>query len=1010
VRRLTAALAALVLAGCAAGSGPSPRALGPAAPASGPGAERPTLAQGERWIRDDGVWDLVRVESDRYVFSRGPGYEIVLSHDFALTRYAQPSSALEFTPAPRIPWPLRVGLKGGATGTLRLPFRSAEPANISWEVQDLEDVEVPAGKFRAFRMHYRITTIEGTNFGRQTWASSIGPRTVFLTLWYAPEIRQLVKADSSEWQLRFNVVAVDPQESAPLAIALREPEDQTRVTRPDELKLVGSIGGGAGVERAVVTLNGEPVKTLKGPGGRRSLLLDVPLNLREGQNVLLVTATDPGGTSSQAARTVFYYAPLPLTFPPPGQALRTGAEVIVISGAVEHASPIQMITVSRNGLASHTDYLVNDLKRAPFERQLTLQPGKNMIGVRAHLNDRTDILEEREITYDPSLPWKTALLTPEATAIVSAPPPVVAAPPKPAPAPVVTPPAPVPPPAPPVVAAPKPTPPVTPPAPPVVAAPTPKPAPPVVATPPPAPPVVAPPTPVAPAPPKPVAPAPAAPTPAIVASVPPPPVTPAPAPVPAVVVTPPAPAPLVVALSSPKDQARLEHDTVGLAGLVSGGKGVTRVLVALNGVEVEKREERAPQRAVALSLPIRLREGQNTLVVTATEADGTVSQEVRTLHFERLIPLTIAFRYPSDQSRVGEAGSIAAAVVTSSKGVARVSVTLNGKEIHQQAERAPQKSMLVTAPLTLQEGINTVAVTAVDADGVVRQEIRTVSLERPRAAVAPPPAAPATPGSDRWAVVIGVGDYESRGIPRLKYSVADAEAMYQTLIGPGGFKKEHVLLLTDKTERKPTFRNLKWALGTFLARSAKKDDTVLIFYAGHGAPETDPRGLERDGLAKYLIPSDADPDDLYSTAFPMDELQTIFGRIEAERVVAFLDACYSGAAGGRTFSAKRTRAGSVDEIFLERLTRSKGRAIVTASRPAEVSIELPELGHGIFTYYLVQGLKGAADLNRDGIVSLQELYEYLEQQVSAKSRAVGGNQHPVMKGEMEGVLPLVRVR
>jgi uncharacterized caspase-like protein len=142
----------------------------------------------------------------------------------------------------------------------------------------------------------------------------------------------------------------------------------------------------------------------------------------------------------------------------------------------------------------------------------------------------------------------------------------------------------------------------------------------------------------------------------------------------------------------------------------------------------------------------------------------------------------------------------------------------------------------------------------------------------------------------------------------------------------------------------------------------------------------------------------------------MDELQTVFGRIEAERVVAFLDACYSGAAGGRTFAARKTRATNVDDLFLERLTRSKGRAIVTASRPSEVSIELPELGHGIFSYYLVKALQGAADLNRDGIVSLQELYEYVEQQVVRKSRAVGGNQHPVLKGELEGVLPLVRVR
>jgi uncharacterized caspase-like protein len=259
-------------------------------------------------------------------------------------------------------------------------------------------------------------------------------------------------------------------------------------------------------------------------------------------------------------------------------------------------------------------------------------------------------------------------------------------------------------------------------------------------------------------------------------------------------------------------------------------------------------------------------------------------------------------------------------------------------------------------------------------------------------------------------VIIGVGDYENRDVAKLRYAARDAEAVYQVLTGPGGFKTEHVLLLTDRTERRPTLRNIRWALGTLLARSARKEDTVVIFFAGHGAPEVDPRGVERDGLAKYLAPIDVDPDDLFSSALAMDDIQTIFSRIEAERVVVFIDACYSGAAGGRTFSSTKTRSAGVDDLFLERLTRSKGRAIVTASRPSEVSIELSALEHGIFTYYLVEGLKGAADANRDGIVSLQELYEYVEQEVTARARSVGGNQHPMMKGELEGPLPLVRIR
>jgi hypothetical protein len=367
-------------------------------------------------------------------------------------------------------------------------------------------------------------------------------------------------------------------------------------------------------------------------------------------------------------------------------------------------------------------------------------------------------------------------------------------------------------------------------------------------------------------------------------------------------------------------------------------------------------------------------------------------------------PLRVEVRYPDDRARVTDAASVVAAVVNGGRGVTRVSVTLNGAEVFQRSEPAP--SVVVSAPVTLREGANAIVVSATGADGSVRHEVRTVILER--AAAAPAPTPPPAPTGDRWAVVVGIGRYDHRGIPPLRFAVSDAEAIHETLLA-SGFRPEQVVLLTDKTERKPTYRNLKWALGTFLPRSARREDTVLIFFAGHGAPETDQRGVERDGLAKYLIPIDADADDLYSTALPMDELQTIFARIEAERVIAFVDACYSGAAGGRTFASKRTRAGAVDDLFLERLTRSKGRAIVTASRPAEVSMELPELGHGIFTYFLVRGLRGGADLNRDGIVSLQELYEYVEQQVTRKSRSVGGNQHPMMKGELEGVLPLVKL-
>lgn len=783
-----------------------------------PRAERPTYSVGDRWILRHGVYDLIRIENDLYIFIAEGGREYRLTKDLAVAKVVGGyGSVMEFDPPPRLTWPLVVGNSGSTISFWHTPSNPiGRRAFIDWKVVAFEDVQVAAGVFKAFRIVYSIQA---------------GPQLKWweFSVWYAPEVRQIVKqqvAWAKRHMLNLQVVDIDRPDLVPLQVALREPKDQTRVGQ-EEIVVVGKASSGKGLDRIAVTLNGMEISSQQERlASKKEVDLEVPVKLREGRNVLIVTAIDSAGETRQEARTLFY------------------------------------------------------------ERPATALPAR--------------------------------------------------------------------PPEPPKVA-PKPTP-VPPPQ--VITKPT------------------APPTPAETAP-------------------------------PAVVSLP----PLQVTISSPRDQSRVENESIGLAGLVSGGKGISRVTVTLNGVELSRLEERTPQRSLAVNLPVKLRQGQNTLVVTATDADGATLQEVRTVHYEKATPLTVAFRYPEDRSRVTEETTVVAALVTSSKGINKVSVTLNGAEVHQQSERSPQKSLAVTVPVKLREGANAIVVSASEPDGNIQQEIRTVVYERPKVAEATAAAPPEKPVSrDLWAVIVGVGRYESREIPRLRYTVPDAEAIYEALIGSAGFKKEHVLLLTDKTEKKPTLRNLKWALGTFLARSAKKDDTVIIFFAGHGAPEIDQRGVERDGFSKYLVPSDAEPDDLYSTALPMDELQTIFARVEAERVVVFLDACYSGSAGGRTFASKKTRAGHVDDLFLERVTRSKGRAIITASRPSEVSIELPDLGHGIFTYYLLQALKGAADMNRDGIVSLQELYEYVEQQVSQKSRAVGGNQHPVMKGELEGVLPLVKVR
>jgi uncharacterized caspase-like protein len=95
--------------------------------------------------------------------------------------------------------------------------------------------------------------------------------------------------------------------------------------------------------------------------------------------------------------------------------------------------------------------------------------------------------------------------------------------------------------------------------------------------------------------------------------------------------------------------------------------------------------------------------------------------------------------------------------------------------------------------------------------------------------------------------------------------------------------------------------------------------------------ETDATSPDNNGLEKYLVVYDSDPDDLYTTGLPMREVEIIFERLAAERVVFIADTCFSGATTGRTFSTGGRRA-VVSETFLTRLSHVKGRVVLAARR------------------------------------------------------------------------------
>ncbi len=353
-------------------------------------------------------------------------------------------------------------------------------------------------------------------------------------------------------------------------------------------------------------------------------------------------------------------------------------------------------------------------------------------------------------------------------------------------------------------------------------------------------------------------------------------------------------------------------------------------------------------------------------------------------------PPVIMIASPKDGDTI-EANSIRISGVAEDElAIERLEIFINNKPLEdktgrglQVKKKAPSRRVEFNEAIPLQRGENKIKVRAVDADGVASEKTLVVKHIEMRKNI--------------WAVVVGINDYPNTR--RLKWAVNDAKAFYRHLVDVIQIPPENVTLLLNQDA---SLSRLRSALGTHLKKKAGKEDMVIIYFAGHGATEKDVLSPDGDGLEKYLLPYDVDPQDLYASALPMREISHIFYRIQSERIIFIADSCYSGASGGRTISLSGIRA-NISDAFLDRIAGGKGTVIMTASGANEVSAEDEKLQHGVFTYYLLEGLSGAADADQDGLVTVAEAYRYVSTHVP---RATGQEQHPVKKGTVEGRLIL----
>ena len=266
----------------------------------------------------------------------------------------------------------------------------------------------------------------------------------------------------------------------------------------------------------------------------------------------------------------------------------------------------------------------------------------------------------------------------------------------------------------------------------------------------------------------------------------------------------------------------------------------------------------------------------------------------------------------------------------------------------------------------------------------------------------PPPEFP-----NVWAVLIGIDDYIDDALPDLSYAGRDARAMLGALTNAYGanadsvgdnaraadggmpyFDRKNALLLAQEGDGSATSANLRYALQTWLPAHAGRDDLVFIYLSGHGIPVPD--DSRPDGIRRYFITMDTRSAEIAESAVGFDEIARLISYLPSEHVLTIVDSCFSGLQVGKSLGGVQSQG----EEFWQRQASVTGKIVLTASAHDQQSVELSEIESGLFTYYIVEGLNGFADANRDGILSAGELFYYARDRVRVHAARLGVVQVP----------------
>jgi WD40 repeat protein len=300
-------------------------------------------------------------------------------------------------------------------------------------------------------------------------------------------------------------------------------------------------------------------------------------------------------------------------------------------------------------------------------------------------------------------------------------------------------------------------------------------------------------------------------------------------------------------------------------------------------------------------------------------------------------------------------------------GVSTARIMHNGKIIvNKKVDVKTGKSIVLNEVITLVPGANVIEASAKSEGNIESQKNRvTVTYGEEMK-------------STLYLMVIGINQYENEAL-NLNYAAADAKGFKELVMSNSNKLYDRIELVT-LYNKEATRENILNKLSE-LSKTIKPNDVLFFYYAGHGS---------MIGNDFYFVPTDNvklySEEKLKKSGIAAQELQQLLTNIAALKQVVIVDACQSG--GGVEMLAQR---GAGEEKALAQLSRSTGIHILAAAGSEQFATEFTELGHGLFTYVLLEALSGKADgAPKDGKITIYELKSYLDDQVPEYSKKFKG--------------------